>query len=237
MAKKRQGWMAGGIVVSCTAVCALLIGLMLRFGAREHVLQLMEWLRGIDIWGPVLFILIEIAVVIFLLPGILFTMGAGFLFGPVLGTVYVVTGHTIGGALAFLIARKFFGRRAVEFLKKRQGMRDLDLYLSEQGWRTILLTRMVPFFPFKLSNYCFGVMHFSLRDFIIGSAIGMIPIAATNVYAGSLAADLATMTSAAERGPLEWAVYGLGLAALLFLVLFLGKAAHSQLNTKREGKK
>jgi uncharacterized membrane protein YdjX (TVP38/TMEM64 family) len=79
-------------------------------------------------------------------------------------------------------------------------------------------------------------MHFSLRDFVIGSVIGMIPIAATNVYAGSLAADLATMTSTTERGPLEWTMYGLGLAALLLLVLFLGKAAHSRLNPKQEKK-
>jgi uncharacterized membrane protein YdjX (TVP38/TMEM64 family) len=235
MAKKTHvtgGW----IFIFCSVGCALLIGLMLRFGAREHVLQLMEWLRGIGLWGPVLFILIEIAVVLFLLPGILFTMGAGFLFGPVLGTVYVVAGHAVGGALAFLAARRFFGKRTAEFLKNREGLRNLDQRLSEQGWKTILLTRMVPFFPFKLSNYCFGVMRFSLRDFIIGSVIGMIPIAATNVYAGSLAADLATMTSPAERGPLEWGMYGLGLAALLLLVLFLGKAAHKRLNPKQEHK-
>jgi uncharacterized membrane protein YdjX (TVP38/TMEM64 family) len=235
MAKKAHGWMSGGIVAVCTAACALLIGLMLRFGAREHVLHLMEWLRGIGPWGPVLFMLIEIVVVIFLLPGILFTMGAGFLFGPVLGTVYVVAGHTVGGALAFLAARTFLGRRTAEFLKKRPEILHLDQYLSKKGWKTILLTRMVPFFPFKLSNYCFGVMSFTLRDFVIGSALGMIPIAATNVYAGSLAADLATITSA-ERGPLEWALYGLGLAALLVLVIFLGKAAHGRLNPKREGK-
>ena len=64
-----MGWvvLAGGVL------CALLLGLALRFNGRTYVLQLLDWLNTIGIWGPVVFLLIEIAVVMLLLPGLPFT--------------------------------------------------------------------------------------------------------------------------------------------------------------------
>lgn len=215
-------------------VCALLLGLALRFNGRETVLQLLDWLDAIGIWGPVVFLLIEIAVVMLLLPGLPLTMGAGFLFGPILGTVYVVAGHTLGGALALLTARKLFGKRMTAYLRRRPRLGNLERRLTGPGWKTIMLTRLIPFFPFKLSNYAFGLTRFRLQDFLIGTAIGTIPISATSVYAGSLAADLVTMDAVSQRGPLQWASLGLGLVALLALVLVLGKFAQAQINPDAE---
>lgn len=215
-------------------VCALLLGLALRFNGRAYVLQLLDWLHAIGIWGPVVFLLIVIAVVMLLLPGLPFTMGAGFLFGPFVGTVCVVVGHTLGGVLAMLTARKLFGNRMTGYLRRRPRLGDLERRLTEPGWKTIMLTRLIPFFPFKLSNYAFGLTGFRVRDFLIGTAIGTIPISATNVYAGSLAADLVTMDAVTQRGPLQWASLGLGLAALLVLVLVLGKVAQEQMKPNAE---
>jgi hypothetical protein len=45
------------------------------------------------------------AVVVLVLPGVLFTTGAGFVFGVVKGSIYVVTGTTLGAVLAFLNSR------------------------------------------------------------------------------------------------------------------------------------
>lgn len=227
--KGSRRWLAGWLAVVCGVACVLLFGLLLRLGGREHVLHLLNWLRSIGLWGPVVFVLIEIAVVVLLLPGIAFTMGAGFLFGSLWGTVYVVVGHTLGGALALLAGRRLLGKRTADFLRHRPEIRDIEGRLAENGWKTILVTRLIPFFPFKLSNYAFGVMGFRVRDFLIGTGIGTIPIAATNVYAGSLAADLATMGSASERGVLQWTVWGLGLVALLALVLILGRVSQERL--------
>ncbi len=235
METRRYDWFVGGIVIACLAVGALLVGLLLRRNARQHVLRLLEWLGTIGVWGPVVFILIEIVVVLFLLPGFLFTMGAGFLFGPVWGTAYVVIGHTLGGTLALLTARTFFGRRLTGFLKNRPRLRDLDRRLVKHGWKTIMLTRLIPFFPFKLSNYAFGVMRFRVRDFIVGTALGTIPISAFNVYAGAMAADLATMDSVAGRGAGGWLARGFGLVVLLGAVLLLGYIGRRRLQPEGEG--
>jgi len=67
-----------------------------------------------------------------------------------------------------------------------------------------MLSRLVPFFPFKLSNYFFGLTRFSLRGLVFGTLVGIIPFSVHNVYLGAIAADLATLgTRTAHRTPLE----------------------------------
>jgi uncharacterized membrane protein YdjX (TVP38/TMEM64 family) len=220
--------------VTSTAICALAAGLLLRMGAREQVLRLLEWIGELGAKGPLVFIGVELVVVVFLLPGVLFTLGAGFLFGPVFGTLCVVVGHTVGGAVAFLLARTLLSRQASGLLRKHQALARLDKRISEKGWKIIMLTRMIPLFPFKLSNYCFGVMRFTLRDFVIGTAVGVIPMTLTVVYAGSLAGDVAAMDSLAERGWVSWTIYGIGLVALAALVMVLAGSARRKLNLEED---
>lgn len=207
---------------------ALLLGFGLRWADGSLVNRLLSWLGAIGWWGPVIFILLTIVVVLLVLPGLPLTLGAGFLFGPIAGTLYVVVGHTIGGSLALLAARNLFGDRAANYLLQRPQLQELNQRFSEQGWKTILLTRLIPFFPFKLSNYAFGLMGVHVRDFIIGTAIGTIPISATNVYAGSLAADIASMQATSGNDVLPWVMRGIGLIALPLLLLFVRKIAQER---------
>ena len=78
-----------------------------------------EWLAGFGIWAPLAFIgLYTVAAVIFM-PGSLFALAAGALFGPIWGSLLSLLGATMGASMAFLIARYFAGdwlptRQAVE---------------------------------------------------------------------------------------------------------------------------
>ena len=88
---------------------AAAIAVLVYFDAHEEVLRLLDWLEALGVWGPLLFTGVMILVVVLLLPGVMFTTGAGFVFGVVEGTVCVVVGTTLGASLAFLIARQLFG--------------------------------------------------------------------------------------------------------------------------------
>jgi len=204
--------------------------ILLRLQVHTYVLQLLAWLGRIHAWGPLVFILIEIGVVIFILPGILFTLGAGFLFGPFWGTLYVITGQILGGAMAFVFARTLFRKQILKFFKKHPLLLQLDQRLAQENWKLILLTRLIPLFPCKLANYCFGVMRFSLRDYLIGTALGSFPITLTLVYAGSLAGDLANIRSVPDhRGITSWIIAGVLLVALGGGVLFMARTARKRL--------
>lgn len=218
-----------GIAVSVLFV-AVILALLIYFDTHQQVLRLLEWLDAQGAWAPLLFILVMALVVVLLLPGVMFTTGAGFVFGVVEGTLYVVLGTTLGAALAFLIARYLFGARAARFILARARLKLVSEELTPQGWKIVLLTRLVPFFPFKLSNYFFGLTRFSLRGFVSGTFVGIIPFSLHNAYLGSIAADIATLgTRSADRTPLQWALYGAGLLATIVAVIYLSRLAHRAL--------
>ena len=164
------------------------------------------------------------------LPGIMFTAGAGFVFGLVEGTVYVVVGTTLGAALAFLIARYLFGERASQFVLRHARLRLVSEEFTPQGWKIVLLTRLVPFFPFKLSNYFFGLTQFSLRGFMGGTFVGVIPLSLHNVWLGSIAAGITVPGGhIAARTPFEWVLYGGGFLVIVGLIVYLNRLARRAL--------
>jgi uncharacterized membrane protein YdjX (TVP38/TMEM64 family) len=204
-------------IASSIALAMAIFAALSHFEIQYHILKLFEWIDGIGVWGPVLFISIYTLIVVLVLPGILFSMGAGFLFGVIEGSIYVVIGNTLGAILAFIIARRFLGKKTSRYLLSQPKLKALNEELMPEGWKIVLVTRMLPFFPFKLSNYFFGLTHISLKGFAGGHFIGSWPLTINIVYMGSLAADLAKLgMPGVARSPIEWTIYASGfiLAAL-----------------------
>jgi uncharacterized membrane protein YdjX (TVP38/TMEM64 family) len=217
------------IIISILFV-VLGVTLLMYFDVHEDVLRLLDWLDALGVWGPLLFIMIMMLVVVLVLPGVMFTAGAGFVFGVVEGTVCVVVGTTLGAALAFLIARYLFGDRASQFVLSRARLRLVSEELTPQGWKIVLLTRLVPFFPYKLSNYFFGLTQFSLRGFMGGTFVGIIPLSLHNVWLGSIAAGITVPGGhIAARTPFEWVLYGGGFLVIVGLVAYLNHLARRAL--------
>ncbi|WP_341939602.1 TVP38/TMEM64 family protein [Marinimicrobium sp. C2-29] len=218
-----------GMLASIAFVCAVL-AVLYAFGIHEEIVVLLQWFEAQGAWAGLLFILAMAVAMILLLPGILLTTGAGFVFGVFEGTLYVVIGTVLGGALAFLMARYLFGARARNFITSRSRLRLVDDELAPHGWKVVLLTRLIPFFPSKLSNYLFGLTSFSFKGFLVGCSIGYIPFSLHNVYLGSLAADLSTLgVRETGRTPLEWSIYGAGFVATVAAVFYLNTLARRAL--------
>ncbi|TCK18648.1 putative membrane protein YdjX (TVP38/TMEM64 family) [Thiogranum longum] len=214
-----------GIIASIVFV-TVVVGVLLLFDIDDQVLRLLAWLDAQGAWASLLFILIMALVVVLLLPGVLFTTGAGFVFGVVEGTLYVVVGTTLGAVIAFLIARYLFGERAARFVRQHARLKLVSEELTPQGWKIVMLTRLIPLFPFKLSNYFFGLTAFSLRGFSVGTFLGVIPLSLNNVYLGSIAADVAMLgTRNTGRTPLEWGLYSAGFLVAVGVVVYLGRLA------------
>lgn len=218
-----------GIVASIAFVAALL-GVLVYFGVHEQIVVLLRWVEAQGIWGPLLFIGVMALVMVLLLPGVLFTTGAGFVFGVLEGTAYVVVGSTLGAAIAFLIARYFFGERAAGFVRSQAKLNLVSQEMTPNGWKIVLLTRLIPFFPGKLSNYFFGLTKFSFPGYVAGTLIGFTPFSLHNVYLGSLAADITTLgVRNTGRTPLEWSLYGAGFVATVIAVVYLNRLARRAL--------
>lgn len=223
------------LLLGLAALMAILVKV---FDLESQLASLVAWVDGLGIWAPVAFIAIDAVIVVLVLPGVLLTFSGGFLFGLFWGTLYVVIGTTIGATVAFAIARWLLGSRARRFVSEHPRLSVVSNAYVERAWLVVLLTRMIPFFPFKLSNYFFGLTPFSLKSFVVGTAIGIVPFSFTNVYIGSLAASLSALDSAlAPQTPLQWSVYAFGLVCavvgLIYLSRFARRALGSQLGNKR----
>ncbi len=223
-----------GIAASILFV-AVLLAILIWFGAHEQLVRLLQWFDEQGAWAPLLFILLMASVVVLILPGVLLTTGAGFVFGVVEGSLYVVVGTTLGATLAFLIARYLFGPRARDFTMAHSRLRLVSDELTPQGWKIVMLTRMIPFFPSKISNYFFGLTSFSLRGYIGGSLLGFIPFSIHSVYLGSLAADISTLgIRHTGRSTLEWTIYGIGFVVTVVVIIYLNRLARRALNRYRD---
>lgn len=218
-------WMAGSI-----AGVGLIVGILYALGVHQQIVELLQWFDAQGAWAAVLFVVLMIAAMVLLLPGVLLTTGAGFVFGVVEGTLYVVVGTTIGAAAAFLIARHVFGETAHIYIRNRAKLSVVTDEMAPHGWKIVLLTRLIPFFPGKVSNYLFGLTSFSFPGFVAGTFLGVIPFSLHNVYLGSLAADLSTLgVRESARSPLEWTIYGAGFVGTILAVVFLNRLARRAL--------
>lgn len=211
------------IIVASALLVGVIVASLHYFGLDEEARKLLSWLESKGPIAMVAFVMIMVAVVLLLLPGVFFTIAAGFVYGVLPGTLLVVTGTTIGASIAFLVARHFAGPRAAAYILKNPRIHLLDREISLSGWQVVMLTRMIPFFPFKLSNYFFGLTSISFRDYFIGTLIGIIPLSLHSVFLGSIAADLTSTTGIAQ--PVSLTVRLAGLAIIVFSVIYFGRIA------------
>lgn len=162
----------------------LVAGIALAVVYREHfnAEALEQWVKDAGIAGPLLFMLIYSVATVFFLPGSVLTLAGGALFGPVMGTLYNLTGATVGAVLAFLAARYL----ASDWVEQKTGgkLKQLKEGVEEEGWRFVAFVRLVPLFPFNLLNYALGLTRIPLTHYLIATYIFMLPGAIAYTYLG-----------------------------------------------------
>jgi uncharacterized membrane protein YdjX (TVP38/TMEM64 family) len=130
-------------------------------------------LDKLGIYAPVIFIGLYMIGTLFFLPGSLLTLAGGALFGPWLGTLYNLTGATLGATLAFMLSR-YIGSEWVQ--QKASGiLQKLLDGVEAEGWRFIAFVRLVPLFPFNLLNYALGLTRIKLIPYVLTSWVCMLP--------------------------------------------------------------
>ena len=151
---------------------------------RINLATLDAWIGSLGLWAPFAFIVLFALATVAFIPGVVFSITGGALFGPVWGTVWNLTGATLGATLAFLVARYIAGdwveRRAGGLLK-----RAID-GINAEGWRFVVFVRLVPLFPFNLSNYLLGLTRISFAEYALATFVCMVPGANAYTWLGML---------------------------------------------------
>lgn len=155
-----------GLMVLLAAVVALSADDLSLGGLRDAI-------EEFGAAGPIVYVGLYALVTVLLLPGTPFTVLSGVAFGPIVGSVVALGGATLGATLSFLVGRGI-GRTAVEQLSGRR-TRAIDAFLAERGFVSMLVVRLVPLFPFNVLNLVSGVTALRFRDYVLATAIGIVP--------------------------------------------------------------
>lgn len=185
------------------AILAVGLALFFAFGLHHYVsLETLknqqDWLQqqvsDYGVWAALAFIFIYALATAFSIPaGALLTITGGFLFGVVGGSFCAVIGAVIGSAILFLATRTAF----YDILHAKAGaaVRKMEQGFKDNAFSYMLVLRLVPLFPFWLVNIVPGLLGVSLRTFVLGTALGIIP--GSIVYA-SLGDGLGALIEAGE---------------------------------------
>ncbi len=145
------------------------------FFSFDNINELKLYIKSFGIMAPCVFIVMFALATVLFVPGLPITVLAGIIFGAFWGTVYVVIGSTIGVSLSFLIGR-YIGRDSVKKMsEKNERMSKLDSYIKEHGNTILIISRLIPLFPFNLQNYVYGITNIKFSTYFWYSLVFMVP--------------------------------------------------------------
>jgi len=170
------------------------------------------WLSSLGAWAPISYMMLYALGTVALAPGAVFAIAGGALFGPFWGTVWNLTGATLGATLAFLIARYIAG----DWVARRAGgiAKRIIEGVDAEGWRFVAFVRLVPIFPFNLSNYALGLTRIPLSHYVVATFICMAPGAVAYTWLGCAGRGAA----GGETDTVRYGLLALGLLTVIALL-------------------
>lgn len=163
------------------AVCVVILCLNSYCGLAE---KFMNALKELVNQSPVLamsayVLATSLGCVILALPGATFAMIAGVLFEPLAGTLLCLIAATLGAVLSFLAGR-YFLRDSVRPMLERNSMLKKFLFddANHTGIILLMITRLVPLFPYNLQNFAYGLTDIKLLPYTLYTFLFMAPGAA-----------------------------------------------------------
>jgi uncharacterized membrane protein YdjX (TVP38/TMEM64 family)/rhodanese-related sulfurtransferase len=170
------------------------------------------WLASFGLWAPIGYVMLYAVATVALVPGAIFSLAGGALFGPFWGSLWNLTGATLGASLAFLVARHIAGGLVAG--KAGGLLKRLIDGIDAEGWRFVAFVRLVPLFPFNLSNYALGLTRIPLQHYVIATFICMAPGAVAYTWLGYAGRGALS----GEAGAVRYGLFGLGLLAAIALL-------------------
>jgi len=216
-------------VLIALAVAAVITGIVL-LPVRQYLVSALEWTQGLGAWGPIFVSLFYIVACVFLLPGSVLTLGAGFLFGVPVGLLSAWIGATLGACVAFLVGRTLARDWVARKVSGNPKFAAVDEAVGREGFKIVLLLRLSPVFPFNFLNYALGLTKVSLGEYALASLIGMLPGGLMYVYFGSAARSLADVAAGKVEGGWTGQVFfWVGLATTIIVAGFVTRLARKSL--------
>lgn len=222
MMKKSLKWIVAISVVITLSILTVVLPV------KEWIREFIGWVQQLGPPGVVIFIIAYAVATVLFLPGWIFTVSAGLIYGIVAGTAIALTGAVIGASLAFLVARYLLRQNIEELTKKNPRFRAIDEAIGKNGWKIIGLLRLSPLIPFNLSNYFYGITAVPFWQYVLVSAVGMLPGTLLYAYLGAIGRAGVT-GGAASHNKWQYVLLAIGLIATVAVTILVSRIAKNAL--------
>ena len=206
-------WVGLAIVVAAL----VLLGRVVPF--RSLVENFAHWITGLGPAAYALFVLAYVLVTVLMMPAILLTLTAGFVFGLGRGFAITVLAATCGCAASFLIARHLARERVARYAGGNPRYSAIDRAIGKEGWRIVFLLRLSPLVPFVFSNYFYGLTAIRFWPYVFASLTGLVPLTFLYVSFGA-AARGALVEPGGPPGAWRWALLAAGVVVTTIATLY-----------------
>lgn len=181
----RRLWPLIVVVAAMAAIFIFDLDRFLSFQAlKENREFLVQWTNENRVLAALIFVSGYCVMVALSVPGAVWaTLAGGFVFGTVVGGIYVVVGATLGATAIFLIARYALA----DMLRAKAGnaVRKMEAGFNENALSYMFVLRLVPLFPFWLVNLVPAFLGVPLSTYVIGTFFGIIPGSIVYVSVGN----------------------------------------------------
>lgn len=203
-----------------------------RLPIADLAVGLVSWIRHAGAAGVIVFAAVYVIATVAMLPGSVLTLGAGFVYGPVLGTVLVSPISVAAATCSFLLGRSVARGWVARRVQGAPRFGAINHAVEREGFKIVALLRLSPLVPFNLLNYALSLTRVRLRDYVLASWLGMLPVTTLYVYLGSLLTNASEIASGAARpaSPATRVLYWGGLAATVAVVWLVTRSARRALD-------
>lgn len=165
-----------------------------------------------SIWGPLFAIAAFVVGGLVVFPVLVLIAATAAALGPWLGFITAMAGVLLSAFVLFVIGRSLGRERLQKLLGRRAGR--IQERVVGKGILAVVVIRMIPVAPFSLVNVVAGASTLPLRDFLVGTLLGMMPGILAMAVLGAQIADLARNASWSNISLLALAFLGwLGICA------------------------
>ncbi len=153
------------------------------------------------------------------LPVFYLSMALGFLlpFWPALGISWGV--NLVSVMASYFMVRSAFTTYFKERYGKKKLIRRINKRIRKYGLWTVVFSRSIYIFPTSLINFSFPLSSISMRSYLMGTMLGLIPESLLNVLTGYLIKHEVILLSSQEAQ--TWRILVIASFILLFTLVFI----------------
>ncbi len=164
---------------------------------RGELVEIADYIASYGEWAVGFAFLLTVAFnAIGFPPAMIFSAACTLIFGIVPGILLAWVAETVGAVISFVFFRTFLRNSAEDLIAKNQKLKDWDEKSESNGFRVMLIARIIPYFPAAALNALGALSKMSLRDYTLASFIGKFPATAIEAIIGH---DAVTVQSNSDR--------------------------------------